>query len=367
MRTVAGLCTVLISSVAYGQQVLSPLATHVIISTQDCQRLVRHVPAPDVAYKPGVDVHGKTVAPADLAGSNTIYQLPDHIEFNYTINPVNYGLTKSLAAQSSALSSQQAAINSAQASNQSAVVAANQQKQQLLLKSTTLTTQLTSAQSALATLQAKVTAGTLSSTDSSYLAAKASVSSLQSQITANTQAIASQSAIINPAQASLDALNATKSSLSTTSTSLATQLSTAQATLSTLQAKVTAGTLSAADPSYINAKAAVSSVKSKITTNDQAIAANAVQVANAQGLVNAGVTTATQLSQQATQLQAQEAAIAAQQSAMAASGPGGGNTQMQVATIRYDFASGQMTINGKPLDSADQQGVATECRNKGIK
>lgn len=33
-----------------------------------CQTLVQHVPAPDVAYQPGVDVHGKPVAPADLPG-----------------------------------------------------------------------------------------------------------------------------------------------------------------------------------------------------------------------------------------------------------------------------------------------------------
>ena len=33
------------------------------------QRLTRHVPAADVEYRPGVDVHGRAVAPADLAGS----------------------------------------------------------------------------------------------------------------------------------------------------------------------------------------------------------------------------------------------------------------------------------------------------------
>jgi hypothetical protein len=36
------------------------------ISERDCRRLERHVPAPDVAYRPGVDVRGRTVAPADL-------------------------------------------------------------------------------------------------------------------------------------------------------------------------------------------------------------------------------------------------------------------------------------------------------------
>lgn len=34
-----------------------------------CQALVRHRPAPDVEYTPGVDVRGRAVAPADLPGS----------------------------------------------------------------------------------------------------------------------------------------------------------------------------------------------------------------------------------------------------------------------------------------------------------
>lgn len=34
-----------------------------------CRYLPAHRPAPDVEYTPGVDVHGKAVAPADLPGS----------------------------------------------------------------------------------------------------------------------------------------------------------------------------------------------------------------------------------------------------------------------------------------------------------
>lgn len=36
------------------------------IAERDCRRLERHVPAPDVAYRPGVDARGRPVAPADL-------------------------------------------------------------------------------------------------------------------------------------------------------------------------------------------------------------------------------------------------------------------------------------------------------------
>lgn len=39
------------------------------ISHADCRYLARHQPASDVEYRPGVDVHGKAVAPADLPGS----------------------------------------------------------------------------------------------------------------------------------------------------------------------------------------------------------------------------------------------------------------------------------------------------------
>ena len=50
----------------------SPAAAHdtpeVTISKADCDRLVVHQPAPDVAYQPGVDVNGRPVAPADLNG-----------------------------------------------------------------------------------------------------------------------------------------------------------------------------------------------------------------------------------------------------------------------------------------------------------
>jgi hypothetical protein len=40
--------------------------TTVVITGDDCRALVEHRPAPDVAYQPGVDAHGRPVAPADL-------------------------------------------------------------------------------------------------------------------------------------------------------------------------------------------------------------------------------------------------------------------------------------------------------------
>ncbi len=60
----------------------SPAAAHetatVTITRADCARLVEHVPGPDVAYQPGVDVLGREVAPADLGGAPRI-ELPETI------------------------------------------------------------------------------------------------------------------------------------------------------------------------------------------------------------------------------------------------------------------------------------------------
>ncbi len=41
----------------------------VTVSQTDCLELVKHVPAADVVYEPGVDVHGRPVVPADIGGS----------------------------------------------------------------------------------------------------------------------------------------------------------------------------------------------------------------------------------------------------------------------------------------------------------
>lgn len=40
-----------------------------VVDLSLCQRLTRHVPAADVEYRPGQDVRGRPVAPADLPGS----------------------------------------------------------------------------------------------------------------------------------------------------------------------------------------------------------------------------------------------------------------------------------------------------------
>ncbi len=54
------------------------------ITRADCSQLVKHVPAPDVAYQPGVDVDGNPVAPADLVGGYQV-ALPESIVIPITV------------------------------------------------------------------------------------------------------------------------------------------------------------------------------------------------------------------------------------------------------------------------------------------
>ncbi len=71
----------------------------VAITRADCARLVAHVPGPDVAYEPGVDVYGREVTPADLGGAPRI-ELPETIlidieidlqaRFGIPIDPTQY-------------------------------------------------------------------------------------------------------------------------------------------------------------------------------------------------------------------------------------------------------------------------------------
>lgn len=71
------LCLLLLSTEAYAA---SPQ-----VDPRLCQSLVQYTPSADVAYQPGVDVHGKPVTPADLPGNPTIV-LPDKINIPLTMN-----------------------------------------------------------------------------------------------------------------------------------------------------------------------------------------------------------------------------------------------------------------------------------------
>jgi hypothetical protein len=61
----------------------------VTITARDCRLLSRHVPDADVAHRPGVDVRGKKVAPADLGGAPSI-ELPEVIAFDVKVDLRNF-------------------------------------------------------------------------------------------------------------------------------------------------------------------------------------------------------------------------------------------------------------------------------------
>lgn len=69
-------------------------AETVTVRAGDCTRLIRHVPAPDVAYLPGVDVQGRPVVPADL-DSYPALRPPDTISFDVAVDLRRYGLRPS--------------------------------------------------------------------------------------------------------------------------------------------------------------------------------------------------------------------------------------------------------------------------------
>jgi len=60
----------------------------VMIDHAACRTLVRHQPADDVTYKPGVDVHGKPVVEADINASPIT--VPETIRFNITVDVAKY-------------------------------------------------------------------------------------------------------------------------------------------------------------------------------------------------------------------------------------------------------------------------------------
>jgi hypothetical protein len=70
----------------------APAATKVQVTAADCRRLfTEHRAAPDVAYKPGVDVNGRPVAGADLNPAPQI-RVPDTVAMDIAIDVSRYGV-----------------------------------------------------------------------------------------------------------------------------------------------------------------------------------------------------------------------------------------------------------------------------------
>lgn len=65
--------------------VYSAKAQTVTIKSSDCSNFVHHYPSSDVAYKPGVDAQGRSVAPADLGGGAQI-KIPTEFSIPITVD-----------------------------------------------------------------------------------------------------------------------------------------------------------------------------------------------------------------------------------------------------------------------------------------
>ncbi len=81
MRTFVTTAALLVAIVL----IYSADAQTVKIRTTDCANFVSHLPTDDVAYKPGVDVHGRSVVPADLGGGVQI-KPPQELEIPITVD-----------------------------------------------------------------------------------------------------------------------------------------------------------------------------------------------------------------------------------------------------------------------------------------
>jgi len=93
--------TVIIMSIALLSAVSAPVhaQTTVRISEMDCSQLVTHVASSDVSYRPGVDVNGNAVAPADLNAQPQI-SVPDVISIPVTIDlATNLGINTPFLAR----------------------------------------------------------------------------------------------------------------------------------------------------------------------------------------------------------------------------------------------------------------------------
>jgi hypothetical protein len=73
------------SVVAHAQNDSDERPERIVVTEKECKKLIRFMPGGDVAYKPGVDVHGNKVVGADLPGTQRI-QLPDVIAIDITVN-----------------------------------------------------------------------------------------------------------------------------------------------------------------------------------------------------------------------------------------------------------------------------------------
>ncbi|CUW40443.1 protein of unknown function [Magnetospirillum sp. XM-1] len=187
----------------------------ITISKPDCSRLVSHTPSADVAYKPGVDVRGRPVVPADADPKQAEFAkkvLPEVLEIPLTINPLTYNKAKTA-------NKNKAAAASAVASNTSAIATAQAQGTTLSSQLSTLNSQKTALTTQYNTDTAAIVAitGGAGATDPGLLKVRAArQATIDSTYNSNLTSINSKIASVNTAITANNASIATLQSNDTT-------------------------------------------------------------------------------------------------------------------------------------------------------
>lgn len=203
------------TALAQQQAEYGPQPVRIVITKVDCSRLIRHVPAADVAYQPGVDARGRAVAPADMPGSgaNALPNLlSDVLEFPVTINPIAYGARNQAQREKAAAAQGVADTASGKNAAQAQITTLTAQKTTLTTQAGTLAAQkatldasYATANTTLATLQAEVDAGTRAKSSGDYLRAKWAAEEAQQAVTAKQKQIDANAASITAATTAIAA------------------------------------------------------------------------------------------------------------------------------------------------------------------
>lgn len=84
---VAAALLVSASSLAFAKDPTDGQSENIAVQTMICKQLYVHTPSADTNYKPGVDVNGKAVAPADLPATTNFAAAPgDYIDVPLTVD-----------------------------------------------------------------------------------------------------------------------------------------------------------------------------------------------------------------------------------------------------------------------------------------
>lgn len=274
------------------------------ISREDCVRLLRDYANASASYMPGVDAHGRRVAPADAGASDVDVHgnkvapadlnggfkltLPTVYEFNVTKDLSRYlkGPEKQLAAEKAAA----LAANKSQAATDAAVSSA---------------------------------ALSLAGAQSAYDSAAAAATS---------------------AQAAADA--------DPTNTTLAAAAASAQATADTA-----ATGLASAQSSYDTTTAAASA-----NNVDAALAGANATLSAAEGIGYTQDSTAETASATATSAASESSAADAAALEARTTVAKSNNMELNIGTVRFDTTTGAMTFNGQPINDAARNELAARCR-----